>query len=590
MAMVEDYAFAYDCPSFSDRVLCLTTGPLPPEHSAQQLASAFAASSPSLSYDGAGTSGVASAREGPLAKRRKILNDEDLMVEESGAPALTAIAHPPAGTLSAAAAVAAVAQPSPKRNVMIKSSKQRRKAARTLVSDSGDEEKLDTSAEGVEEKEQEQEEEEREEEEEGAGSAERQRDRRRKRRSASEEGQQNVVKIHVSGLLLAAKSRFFRSLFASGMKETHQREVWLQMSKEELRPLQDIIRFIYEGRLHASTFRSLVEVLITADKYDVPSAVDAASRSLATIHFTLEQCEEVLSLATPSQKALVSRCQEVLLDRFGNLDKVWEQDDFWQLSPVALRTLLDCDKCEISSENNLFHVLRTWLAKDKEERQGQLGHILPSIRWPMMDSHFLNDVVAQASWLQSCPSFQALHKEALVWLSFGKKRQQMELASNNQVASNRRYCSRPLPAEPQKKLVFDWEVELKDGAEHYTSSYLLHKGYYFYCELSREGDKIGFFICIHPYPSDETDADDDDADAMQSCFVHFKAIAKVVGRNREIAYTRKGADMFTSLNDGWGWYDFLGSCTWDDLIGRTREFVSPAGTITFSIKIALTKK
>jgi hypothetical protein len=75
---------------------------------------------------------------------------------------------------------------------------------------------------------------------------------------------------------------------------------------------------------------------------------------------------------------------------------------------------------------------------------------------------------------------QALHKEALVWLSFGKKRQQMELASNKQVASNRRYCSRPLPAEPQKKLVFDWEVELKDGAEHYTSSYLLHKGYYLY--------------------------------------------------------------------------------------------------------------
>jgi hypothetical protein len=42
---------------------------------------------------------------------------------------------------------------------------------------------------------------------------------------------------------------------------------------------------------------------------------------------------------------------------------VWEQDDFWQLSPAALRTLLDCDKCEISSENNLFHILRTWLAK-----------------------------------------------------------------------------------------------------------------------------------------------------------------------------------------------------------------------------------
>jgi hypothetical protein len=109
-----------------------------------------------------------------------------------------------------------------------------------------------------------------------------------------------VVKIHVSGLLLAAKSRFFRSLFASGMKETHQREVihpfllsvvpasshvlaplqvWLQMSREELRPLQDVIRFIYEGRLHASTFRSLVEVLITADK---------VSHSMACAHLSFK--------------------------------------------------------------------------------------------------------------------------------------------------------------------------------------------------------------------------------------------------------------------------------------------------------------
>jgi hypothetical protein len=95
---------------------------------------------------------------------------------------------------------------------------------------------------------------------------------------------------------------------------------------------------------------------------------------------------------------------------------------------------------------------------------------------------------------------QALHKEALVWLSFGKKRQQMELASNNQVASNRRYCSRPLPAEPQKKLVFDWEVELKDGAEHYTSSYLLHKGYYLY------GAPLDYQIYAAVFPNSDTGA------------------------------------------------------------------------------------
>jgi len=45
--------------------------------------------------------------------------------------------------------------------------------------------------------------------------------------------------------------------------------------------------------------------------------------------------------------------------------------------------------------------------------------------------------------------------------------------------------------------------------------------------------------------------------------------------------------MFTSLSDGWGWFDFLDSCTWDELMSRTKDFVSPSGTVTFSIKIEL---
>lgn len=45
--------------------------------------------------------------------------------------------------------------------------------------------------------------------------------------------------------------------------------------------------------------------------------------------------------------------------------------------------------------------------------------------------------------------------------------------------------------------------------------------------------------------------------------------------------------MFTSLNDGWGWYDFLDSCTWEEL--KTRDFMSPSGSITFSVKLELKK-
>lgn len=219
--------------------------------------------------------------------------------------------------------------------------------------------------------------------------------------------------------------------------------------------------------------------------------------------------------------------------------------------------------------------------QDKEERQGQLGHILPSIRWPMMDSHFLNDVVAQASWLQSCPSFQ---------VRFLASNSTTSVMSHS-YAAYRRFTRRRWYGSPSARSAsrWSWRATTKWQATGATvpdrcqpsrrrswfsigrsssrtapsttpvptsctrattctappsitrstlPSFRILTLAHSYCELSREGDKIGFFICIHPYPSDETDADDDDADAMQSCFVHFKAIAKVVGRNREIAYTR----------------------------------------------------
>lgn len=48
--------------------------------------------------------------------------------------------------------------------------------------------------------------------------------------------------------------------------------------------------------------------------------------------------------------------------------------------------------------------------------------------------------------------------------------------------------------------------------------------------------------------------------------------------------------MFTTLDDGWGWFDLLDSCSWEEL--KTRDFVGEDGQIAFSVKIELpgTKK
>lgn len=312
-AVGEDYAFAYDCPSFSDRVLCLTTGTPPSGGSAappnrtnltssSSSSSILGAISPSGSFDDVGEMDGSHRAQGSLqAKRRKTMR-QSLGGEDAGASAEDNGSGGPV-------------PPSPsRRNPMVRTAKRRFRAATATSAQPGEEQEdlssrktpavlADDDEGALEETEPAQEETE-----EGCMELEEEPAKRRKsnkrgavRNSLSEQeaeatGDEPVatVRIHVSGLLLAAKSRFFRSLFASGMKETNQKEVhmlatthdtindsvlmhisamqvWLQLSKEELKPVQDIIRFIYEGKLQSSSFREQLEVLITADKVRYPN-------------------------------------------------------------------------------------------------------------------------------------------------------------------------------------------------------------------------------------------------------------------------------------------------------------------------------
>ncbi len=46
------------------------------------------------------------------------------------------------------------------------------------------------------------------------------------------------------------------------------------------------------------------------------------------------------------------------------------------------------------------------------------------------------------------------------------------------------------------------------------------------------------------------------------------------------------SDLYTSLNTAWGWKDFLKPYLWDDVAHKRCEFVSPEGTLKFSVRLA----
>jgi hypothetical protein len=409
-----------------------------------------------------------------------------------------------------------------------------------------------------------------------------------------EEEASAVMRLNVNSMLLAGRSRFFLSLFSAGMIETNQKEVWLSIHEEEKDALLDVLGFLYNSSFKSHEFDHLLKVLLLSDKYDIPVTLEAASRAIQKHDLTPHQCEVLLDLQSSLQEnkafnPAVARGRELLQAEFSNLDKWWSRPDVWSLGHHAMRLILGSERAQVTSENTVFAILEKWLSVDWDSRHKHIPELARLVRWAAMDINYLQDVVRNCTWLTCFDWFQELFTEAVMWHAFPAGRKSYVLANTT---DGRRFSHRPEPPQPVRSLKIDWEVDvgsLAKGVKHLDSPSYQHKGYHFALQLCREKqtDREGSSVGLYVFANSGLSIDAAGDEGNKPCFLPVTSQITVRNPITREAQSVGTTDHYTGLNTAWGWKDFLRPISWEDMLAKRCNFVSPHGTLAFSATIHL---
>ncbi|CAI5482028.1 unnamed protein product [Closterium sp. Yama58-4] len=276
-----------------------------------------------------------------------------------------------------------------------------------------------------------------------------------------------VVNLHLSSVVLAAKSAFFRTLFTCGFKETCQNNpVVLNVSPEEEGPVIDLLRFIYTGDMAegSSDPEDIIKMYLVADKFGVASCMKICLERLVNLPMTVPTACLYLSLPDSMHShrgvaQLLEASRGFLVAHFRDLERVHKGDEFLELPLVGVQTLLASDELNVRDELTAFHAMVEWLRHhhdDLDDRKRAAVRLAEHVRFPLMTGDDLEDVVLKAPEVDS-PECQALVREAAWFRAYSLVRRLRLM--NETAATHRRFWQRRWNRNSVGHVYFDIHLE-----------------------------------------------------------------------------------------------------------------------------------
>ncbi|CAI5534318.1 unnamed protein product, partial [Closterium sp. Naga37s-1] len=280
-------------------------------------------------------------------------------------------------------------------------------------------------------------------------------------------GGYRVVNLHLSSVVLAAKSAFFRTLFTCGFKETCQNNpVVLNVSPEEEGPVIDLLRFIYTGDMAegSSDPEDIIKMYLVADKFGVASCMKICLERLVNLPMTVPTACLYLSLPDSMHShrgvaQLLEASRGFLVAHFRDLERVHKGEEFLELPLVGVQTLLASDELNVRDELTAFHSMVEWLRHhhdDLDDRKRAAVRLAEHVRFPLMTGDDLEDVVLKAPEVDS-PECQALVREAAWFRAYSLVRRLRLM--NETAATHRRFWQRRWNRNSVGHVYFDIHLE-----------------------------------------------------------------------------------------------------------------------------------
>ena len=198
-------------------------------------------------------------------------------------------------------------------------------------------------------------------------------------------------------------------MFASGFSE--ETDAVVCFNDTEAWVMRFILDYIYTGNAVAS----LWQLPRLAQEADVLGLTDLAVICVeeATPYITTANCVEMLNAGNAcGLEALVAQSKQVLEQ---NWAQVVDTGGFAKLTIDHFQGILNGDPAPASDEE-LFTATVKWLKMQSPEGQQRAAeHLLPSLRFPLMDPIFLVDTVLQEEVVTSAPVWPSLYLEAMTY-------------------------------------------------------------------------------------------------------------------------------------------------------------------------------
>ncbi|KAF5761909.1 putative BTB/POZ domain, BTB/Kelch-associated [Helianthus annuus] len=248
-------------------------------------------------------------------------------------------------------------------------------------------------------------------------------------------------------------------LFSNGMKESEQCHVTLQINATEEASLMELLKFMYSNNLTVTAAYDVLDVLLTAEKFDVASCTRYCGRLLRTLTMTPESVLVYLDLPstilmTEAFQPLTIATKQFYVVYFKDMTK-YDKDEILNLPLAGLEEIIASDDLRLLSENEVYRFVLKWVAsqypKLEDSRKIMMTRLAKFIRYPYMTRRMLTDLLTREEF---DPEFaEKVVTEALSFKSAVPNKQHAYISDENSNV-NRRFVERPYKVRPIKMVKF----------------------------------------------------------------------------------------------------------------------------------------
>ncbi|XP_046392448.1 kelch-like protein 18 [Ischnura elegans] len=207
-------------------------------------------------------------------------------------------------------------------------------------------------------------------------------------------------------IVLAAAVPYFHAMFTTDMVECHQKDI--TMKGIDAIALEALINFVYSGRI-AIDHLNVQSLMVGASFLQLTEVRDACADFLSKrLH-----PQNVLGIKSFADAllsfGLVRAADDFIHEHFSDVSK---GDEFLSLEPNALIELIKRDDLRVSSEEQVFEAVMSWVKKDPETRSSSLPSLLVHVRLPLLSPRYLADHVAKEDLIRRSHECRDLVDEA----------------------------------------------------------------------------------------------------------------------------------------------------------------------------------